>query len=295
MNLAMMDDDYRLKLQAISEIDAFHINHDFYQYARMRVQDFHVASNFGNSSKMMLLFGESGTGKTTLVKEYAKKFNEQTNHSSPVVLYISVPAKCSPKSLAERILLAFGDAAFDKGTLINMTLRVTSYIEKLQVSLIILDEFQHFINKDSKKVIYEVADWLKSVSNEIKCPILAVGLPETCRVIDENEQLERRVTGRVSLPTFPIGNHHEFDVFRRIIAYFADQLPFTGVEYLISDDIVRDIHQNTHGIIGRVSRLFYLSGMLALQSGDEEFQHKYLSAAIAELKKENEKRTIISI
>lgn len=45
--------------------------------------------------------------------------------------------------------------------------------------MLILDEFQHIIDSDTKRVIQKVADWIKGLVNTLKIPIILCGVPES--------------------------------------------------------------------------------------------------------------------
>ena len=64
--------------------------------------------------------------------------------------------------------------------------------------LIILDEFQHFVDKDSWRVLKNVSDWLKNLIDETEVPIVLIGMPYAVEILDApgNEQLQRRFSVR---------------------------------------------------------------------------------------------------
>lgn len=68
------------------------------------------------------------------------------------------------------MLDALGDGAAERGTAVNQTLRVIKMVNDCGVEIIILDEFQHFIDSDSKIILDSVSNWLKDLINETKKP-----------------------------------------------------------------------------------------------------------------------------
>lgn len=70
------------------------------------------------------------------------------------------------------------------------------------VSLVFLDEFQHFIDRDSAKVLKTVSDWLKDLILDTKVPMVLIGLPEAETVFQFNPQLSRRFANRHNLSPF---------------------------------------------------------------------------------------------
>lgn len=133
-----------------------------------------------------------------------------------------MPATC--KSLANALLTAIGDPAAEKGTLISQTNRLTKYFQACSVELLILDEFQHFQDRDSKKVLKTVSDWLKLLMDRTRVPIVLAGLPYSHTILDEigNEQLQRRFATRIELEPFAYETSAERQNFRRFLKdYFS--------------------------------------------------------------------------
>ncbi len=52
--------------------------------------------------------------------------------------------------------------------------------------MLILDEFQHFIDRDSAKVLKTVSDWLKTLILDTNLPIILIGLPEAEQILQLN-------------------------------------------------------------------------------------------------------------
>jgi len=57
-------------------------------------------------------------------------------------------------------------------------------MEACKVELLILDEFQHFQDRDSLKVLKTASDWLKLLMDENGVPIVLAGLPYSHTVLD---------------------------------------------------------------------------------------------------------------
>ena len=91
------------------------------------------------------------------------------------VLYASVPVPATCKSLVTALLTAIGDPAAQKGSQIVQTLRLKRYLDACCVELLILDEFQHFQDRDSHRVLKTVSDWLKLLMDETGVPIVLTG------------------------------------------------------------------------------------------------------------------------
>jgi len=154
----------------------------------------------------MLITGTQGAGKTTLIEWYAGDFPVRQSSEKRItpVLVVNVPSPATVKGLGSAMLKALGDPAADKGAVSSITLRLKDYIKDCEVELIILDEFQHFDDRQSKNVLKTVSDWLKNLINETRVPIVLVGMPGCESVLENkgNEQLKRRFSSREHIEPF---------------------------------------------------------------------------------------------
>jgi Cdc6-like AAA superfamily ATPase len=113
----------------------------------------------------LLLMGSTGAGKTTIYKTYAQNYPSQETEEGSVVpiIYATIPAAATVKGLVEALLKRLGDPLHNKGTTINQTSRLYDLLKACRVELIFLDEFHHFIDRESDKVLKNVCDWLKNL------------------------------------------------------------------------------------------------------------------------------------
>jgi len=74
-----------------------------------------------------------------------------------------------------------------------------------------IDEFQHFQDKGSRRIMHHVADWLKILVDDSKVALVVAGLSSCGAVISQNEQLAGRFLSPILMPRFDwkIDNHRE--------------------------------------------------------------------------------------
>ncbi len=170
------------------------------------IREHHTHAKFASEPEGLLIQGETGAGKTTIIKlymkDYPRTYAEET--TTVPVLYARVPTPATCKQLVTKLLEAIGDPAAERGTQISQTLRLKKYLEVCKVELLVLDEFQHFQDRDSQKVLKTVSDWLKLLMEETGIPIVLIGLPYSHTILDThgNEQLKRRFATRLTLGPF---------------------------------------------------------------------------------------------
>ena len=169
-----------------------------------KIADCHSRSKTSAEPKCLSITGESGCGKTTIAEVYNTKYaSTRTDEGITVpVLLVTISAPATVKALATDILDSLGDPLADRGTVTSLTRKVYKLIKECGVELIIFDEFQHLIDRDSDRVLQVASDWLKNFLNKTKVPMVLMGLPYSVRILEANPQLRRRFSVRKELKPF---------------------------------------------------------------------------------------------
>lgn len=133
------------------------------------------------------------------------------------------------------------------------------------VELIILDEFQHFIDSDSNVVLVNISNWLKDLINATEKPVVLVGMPHSEVVLTANPQLERRFSMRESLEPFGWNTSIKQGEFRSFLKHLDRRLPFPKLSNLASGELSFRIYCATDGLIGYVMKLVRRAAILAVE------------------------------
>jgi len=159
-----------------------------------RLSHCHQYSKYSCEPECLFIKGPTGCGKTTLYKQYEVQFprQETLQGTEVTVLSASIPVPATVKGLATTLLFNLGDPIAEKGTILSQTLRLEKLIKHCKVELIILDEFQHIIDRDSHKILQTISDWLKNLLNSTNVPMVLIGMPGSDIILDANAQLKRR-------------------------------------------------------------------------------------------------------
>jgi DNA transposition AAA+ family ATPase len=123
-----------------------------------------------NVAEGLLLVAQTGSGKTTVLEYYASKFppvRTATGMKIPVVR-VTTPAAPSVKMLAETILLAMGDPAAASGNTTVKTNRIVHLFKSCGVELLMIDEFQHFVDGRRMAECRKVTDWVKTLIDSLR-------------------------------------------------------------------------------------------------------------------------------
>ena len=134
------------------------------QYPRLSkiLEKIEYCHNFSSKSKQpvsMLVTGIQGVGKTTLYESYQQLYPRQEMEDKTIVPILSavIPVPATVKGLVTELLLQLGDPMPDKGAIVQQTIRLRHLLQECETKLIILDEFQHVIDRDSTKVLQTTA------------------------------------------------------------------------------------------------------------------------------------------
>lgn len=263
----------------------------FIQYPRLkklrdRIDFCRTHSKTAAEAECMLLSGDTGAGKTTLIKWYGGDFPVRFEPHGRVqpVLVVLVPSPATVKGLATEMLKVLGDPVADRGAISSQTLRLREFIAACKVELIILDEFQHFDDRQSRNVLKTISDWLKNLINQCNVPIVLVGMPGCESVLDQkgNEQLRRRFAARDEILPFGWDTPNAINEFRQLLKGIDDALPLMKDSHLADVNTAFLIYAATNGVIDYVMDLLRWGAKLAIHSGLEHINHELLAQAYEE-------------
>lgn len=234
-------------------------------------------------ARVCLHRGATGAGKTTLLEHYKLQFPpvDRGEIVEVPVLCGRVPSKATDKNLVTTLLIGLGDPAAQKGSAFNQTTRLKLFVRECGVQLIILDEFQHFLDKDSWKVLKNVSDWLKNLIDEARVPIILIGMPYAAQILDApgNEQLQRRFAVRASLDSFGWNTPEERIEFRAFLKAVDEHLPLLQRSQLSDPLTAFRFYCVTNGRVGKVMKIVRRATELALDQGLEHLHLNILADA----------------
>ncbi len=268
--------------QRLSMVNSLYIFYPRFKDILSAIEYCHHFSYCKDEPECMFLGGQSGVGKTTIYKTYASKYPRQINSEGTTVpiLAVTIPAPATVKTVVTKMLWELGDPAYDKGSIGNQTIRLIGLLDDCGVELIILDEFQHFIDRESDKVLRTVSDWLKTLIIETNLPIILIGLPESEQVLklESQSQLSRRFANRCYLHPFSWQEDGGKE-FRTFLNLLSSKIPLAETFNLSDEYTARRIYYASDGIVAYVMKLIRYGTYLALQQNQEKLDLSLMAAA----------------
>ena len=206
------------------------------------------------------MFARSGSGKSTIINAYMNRVEDEPKleNSHPVVR-VNLSTNVTVKGFYQDVLLAFGDPNFSRGTQHQLEQRVYHYLNECDVELLIIDEVQHLIHSETKKVRWDVAELFKNMLNAKACSIVQSGIEKAKCLLIEDAQLARRACPPVQLhPLRP-----EIDEERNFFAAFLGKYDEELVKLKITESrngflegqLPSAFMQVSGGVIGIVAKI----------------------------------------
>lgn len=172
------------------------------------------------------VLGEARTGKSRLLEEFAAAHlpsRDAAGLTMPV-LRVKTPSKPTVKSFLELMLSSLKDPNSARGTENSKMNRLLTLARNAGTRIFLIDEWQHFQDKGSMKVMHHVADCMKVIVDESKVALVVAGLPRSQEILAQNEQLAGRFLAPIMMPRFAWKNDVHRDEFTAIAAAFQESI-----------------------------------------------------------------------
>lgn len=249
-----------------------------------KIEYCHKTSKFSSEPECLYIGGLTGTGKTTICREYSDKYprREEGDVTKIPVLMASIPSPATEKGMVTKILYEIGDPLAETGSKLVQTIRLMRLIDKCEVELIMLDEFQHFVDRESEKVLKTVTDWLKVLIGDTGVPLVLLGLHGTGqpeKIFDANPQLSRRFANRHTLEPFKFFSTEEKDEFRWFLFTIDMALPLETRSRLADMDMATRIYYASDGVVAYIMKLIKRGTSMALKRNEEYLTTDILARA----------------
>ncbi len=276
-------------LERIRYVELIRIYYPLWNKIYAKLQQCHEMKSIAADPPVMLLVGPAGAGKTTLAASYARKYPAiftDTVTLRPVIM-ATIPSKADVHNLIMALLEALGDPGALKGTIGAKERRLIRYFkERCMVELLILDELQHFVDRDNLRILQNASNWLKTFIKETKVACLLIGLQDDAEeVVNSNSQLYRLFGDPYVLAPFNWDEKNPDatkEVFRDFLREIEKLLPLKEPSHLAYYDTALRCFVASGGLMSYQMKLVRTATRLALERRKECLDLDLLSQAFKE-------------
>ncbi|MFX1384218.1 MAG: TniB family NTP-binding protein [Promethearchaeota archaeon] len=204
-------------------------------------QSVYIKNNdFPSDLEGFTVIGDSGAGKTSIIKEFIKIHAPEHHHSYeayPVAYAMLKDSITGLKGLYSSLLSAFNhpfadpDAFKYKKVTIDQLEEILIYtLKNTKTMLFFIDEFQHASGRNQQAILNQ----LKRTMLVSRVPFVPVGIPEVEKILHLDQQLADRcpVKNYSKLTNWEFSNE-----FRRFLAGYEQYLPFPDPSRLSSKSV----------------------------------------------------------
>lgn len=215
----------------------------------------------------LLLVGEPGNGKTTIVSHFAdvRGIPGQNSFGDPVkpIIMAQAPPSADEKALYISIMEHFWSPTRTSLPAARLRYQVIHMMRSCNVRMLIIDEIHSMLTGTPNK-LRETMNAIKLLCNELQIPIIGVGTNDAVRVLHSDQQHSSRFDV-MTLPSW--GANAEF---QQLLKSFEQLLPLREASRLYERESAKRLHFLCEGNIGQLSRLLTSCARDAIKRREEK-------------------------
>lgn len=214
----------------------------------------------------LLIIGESNNGKTTILKQFHRKFGEtyledELDLVVPVI-FIQSPPTSNEKDLYIALLDRFALPFKMSDSATSLRYQVIHAFRHCRVKILIIDEIHSLLSGTARQQ-RQIMNCIKFLCNELQIPIVLSGTPDAVRILHTDPQHASR------FDVLPLPVWHNDSEFKRVVGSFERVLPLKHPSNLTEPEKLNLIHAISDGRIGNVKRLINECAIEAIKTGAE--------------------------
>ncbi len=220
--------------------------------------------------KNLLVIGDSNMGKTTILEQFMQDnqpVEYQDEHGMyrtrvPVVM-IQAPTIADEKNLYAAILDRFWTSFRPSDTTIKLRHHMYSMMRDHDVQMLVIDEIHNLLETTAIKQ-RQMMNAIKTLGNELKIPIVAVGINTASTILASDPQLASRYSV-ARLDSWKLDRE-----FLGLLKGFEKSLPLREPSMLYTKDKASLLLSICEGNLGNLHTLLVECAKSALKDGLEE-------------------------
>lgn len=214
----------------------------------------------------LLIVGPSNNGKTMIAEKFRRAHPQRNSddgeHEIIPVLMVQMPAVATVNRLYTALVVALGaPVSFYARNDIREAL-VLRLMHTVKVRMLVIDEMHNLLGAPAGRQ-REMLNLLRFFGNELRIPLVCLGIREAYLAVRSDDQLENRFHPFL-LPSWEPGEE-----YARLLTSFETVLPLREPSHLSAAPLSELIWRRSEGTIGEISALLSCAATTALQQGAE--------------------------
>ena len=239
---------YALALEALTKLD-FLFNHP----KKIRMPN-------------ILIIGPTNNGKSMIVERFKRMHPPQNEINGEAIgiplLTMQMPSDPTIARFYALLLHAMQAPFSRKAKVSDLETVALDLMRKCNVRMLIIDEIHNML-AGRQNVQREFLNLIRFLGNELRIPIIGIGIREAWHAICTDPQLENRFSP-IILPLW------QDDIeFGKLLASFISSFPLRKQSYILDKDTRNYILRRSEGTIGEISSLLTKAAIIAIQTGKE--------------------------
>jgi hypothetical protein len=210
----------------------------------------------------LLIVGPSNNGKTMIAEKFYRahpqRISDNGEHEVIPVLMLQMPAEATANRLHTALQITLGTPV-GHDVREALTLRL---MRTVGVRMLIIDEVHNLLGATARRQ-RELLNLLRFIGNDLRIPIVCLGIRDAYLAIRSDDQLENRFHPLL-LPPWEPGEE-----FARLLASFETVLPLREPSHLSTAPLYELILRRSEGTIGEIAALLTSATAAALLVGEE--------------------------
>jgi len=270
------------------ETNRFIIKHPYFEGAVEQMRLCFESYGKNPEPRCTPILGLSGAGKSTVVREVLKTFGNPLENNKTPVIVVETPSTPTVRSLASEVLYSLKDPLYYKGTEATMITRAVEQMDELRVQMMIFEEMQNIIDRDSEKLLTRAAIWLKRFINRSKRPTVIMGLERLAKMFHYDEQLRRRFTKSYVIKPFDGMNNESRLYLRTFLKTLHKKFQFQDGLEIFSGEMPMRFYYASAGLVGYMTNIIFEAERLAERTVSHKITRDHIAQAYENVVCENQ-------
>lgn len=221
----------------------------------------------------LLIVGPTNNGKTMIAEKFFREHrahrSEDGEHEVIPVLMVQMPAEATATRLYTALLVALGTPVGLHGRNDLREALTLRLMRAVGTRLLIIDEVHNLLSAPARRQ-HELLNLLRFLGNELRIPLVCLGIRDAYLAIRSDDQLENRFHPFL-LPPWELGEE-----FARLLASFETVLPLREPSHLAAAPLAELILSRSEGTIGEIALLLTQATATALRQKEERIDRAVL-------------------